>query len=415
MKEEQYIIVGNGPAGVNAAEALRARDSKSRIVLIGQEPGLPYSPTILPYYVSGKIKKNSLYLRSEKYWRDQKIELILGNGVASISPGEGKIFLKAGSSLPYDAMVLAQGGRPLVPGIPGLKEKNPLSLRTLTDAEKLRQEAKKVSKAIVLGAGLIGMQAAQALGEVGLSVEVVEVMDQILPGYFDRKVAGIIRKSYESHRVTFHTSTHVEEVDKVKGNYLLGLREGKPLTAPLLFVAAGVRPNIDLLEGSGIKMDRGILVDKTMATNIPNIYAAGDVAQADDFWGIGKTNRPILLNAADQGKVAAASVLGEEVAHGGNISMNLFHFFGNMAFSIGKVSPESKERSQIHQSDASGKYLKLVLEGDHLAGVMAVNVPLDPGVLLQLIRRRVSLGRDKREFLEKPTEMGRKLMCLKWR
>ncbi len=412
---KQFVIAGNGPAGINAAESLRAGDLNSRIILIGQEPGLPYSPTILPYYVSGKIKKNSLYLRSEKYWRDRNIELIRGNSVISISPGDGKITLEDGLSLCYDDLILAQGGRPVVPDIPGLKEGNPLFLRTLADAEKLRQEAKKGSSAIVLGAGLIGMQAAQALAEMGLSVQVVELLDQTLPGYFDRKAATVIQKSYESHRVTFHISTEVEGVEQTKAGHLLRLKERKPLTAPLLFVATGVRPNIDFLEGSGVKTERGILVEKTMATNIPNIYAAGDVAQTDDFWGRGKVIQPILINAVDQGRIAAASALGRGISHGGNISMNLFHFFGNLALSIGKVSPDSKDRCQIYQSGTSGKYLKLVFEGDILVGVMAVSIPLDPGILLQLIRRRIPLGRDKKGFLEKPVEMGRKLMCLKWR
>jgi phenylglyoxylate dehydrogenase epsilon subunit len=417
MTEKRYIILGNGPAGINAAEGLRAKDAQSKIILIGQEPTWPYSPTILPYFISGMIKECNLFLHGEKYFKERNIEFVRGKGVASVSPQEGKVFLKDGTSHSFDILILAQGGSPVVPNIPGVKEVNPFVLRTLADARRLKLKAKKNSKAMILGAGLIGMQTAQALAEMGLSVWVVESMAQVLPGYFNRKAAAIIQKTYESHRVHFYTSTQVEGVDLKKKDYLLILKGGETLEAPLLVVATGVTPNIGILEGSGIEVDKGVLVDKTMRTNIPNIFAAGDVAQLDDFWGRGKMNQPILIHAVDQGRMAAASALGEEVSHAGNISMNLFHFFGQHAFSIGLVSPDGGDRFEVQQTYVPSKrrYLEFVLEGDTLVGVMGVNSPLDSGILLQLIRRRIPLGKNKREFLEKPLEIGRKLMCQHWR
>lgn len=417
MAEKRYVIVGNGPAGLNAAQGLRSKDSQSKIFLIGQEPTLPYSPTVLPYFVSGKIKGGNLFLFKEEYFKNQNIELIRGNGVVSVSPQEGRVFLKDGSFLHYDALILAQGGSPIVPDIPGLRELNPLVLRTLADAKRLRSKGLKASRAIVLGAGLIGMQTAQSLSEMGLSVQVVELLNQVLPGYFDQRASSIIQKAYESHRVSLYTSTQVEKVEFKNGNYILSLKKGKTLSAPLLFIATGVAPNIDFLKGSGIEVDKGILVDRKMQTNIPNIFAAGDVVQMDDFWGGGKVNQPILIHAVDQGRMAAASALGEEISHTGNISMNLFHFFGQHAFSIGFVSPDGKDRFKVHRTHVPSKrrYIKFVFDGDYLVGVMAINTLLDPGILHQLIRCRIPLGREKKEFLEKPLEMGRRLMCQNWR
>ena len=417
MTEKRYVIVGSGPAGINAAEGLRLRDTLSKIVLIGQEPTLPYSPTVLPYFVSGKIKEKDIFLSKEEDFKKRNIDLIRGNGVVSVSSQEERVILKDGSSYHYDVLILAQGGNPLVPDIPGLREMNPLVLRTLADAKRLRSKAKRASKAIILGAGLIGMQTAQSLAEMGLSIWVVELLDQVLPGYFDQKASAIIQKTYESNRVNFCTSTQVEGVEFKKGNYILSLKGGKDLNAPLLFVATGVTPNIDFLKGSGIEVDKGILVDRTMRTNIPNIFAAGDVVQMEEFWGRGKVNQPILIHAVDQGRMAAASAMGEKVNHTGNISMNLFHFFGQQAFSIGLVSPNGGDRFEIYQTHVPSKrrYLKLVFDGDCLVGVMAINSILDPGILLQLIRRRIPLGRGKGEFLERPLEMGRKLMCQNWR
>lgn len=417
MAEKRYVIVGDGPAGINAAEVLRSGDPDSKILVIGQETTWPYSPTVLPYFVSGKIKEKALYLSGKECFANQRIDLIRGNGVVSVSPEEERVFLKDGSPLHFDTLILAQGGSPIVPDIPGLRGGNPHVLRTLGDARRLRLKARRASKAIVLGAGLIGMQTAQSLAEMGLSVRVVEMMDQVLPGYFDQKAAGIIQKVYESHRVKFLLSTRIDEVEFRKGEYLLPIRGGKALQAPLLLVATGVSPNIEILRGSGIELDKGVLVDSAMRTNIPDIFAAGDVVQMEGFWKEGRVNQPILIHAVDQGRMVAASALGEKVSHSGNISMNLFHFFGHLGLSIGLVSPDGGDRFDVHQTHlpSKKKYLRFVFDGDTLTGVMAINTVLDPGILLQMIRRRISLNGNKKEFLKSPLEMGRKLMCLNWR
>jgi len=417
MAEKRYVIVGDGPAGINAAEVLRSGDPESKILVIGQELTWPYSPTVLPYFISGKINEKGLYLSGKKYFKNRRMDLIRGNRVVSVFPKEERVYLRDGSSFHFDTLILAQGGSPVVPDIPGLRRGNPFVLRTLADAKRLRLKAGRASRAIVLGAGLIGMQTAQSLAEMGLSVWVVEMMDQVLPGYFDRKAAGIIQKVYESHRVKFLLSTRIDEVEFRKGEYLLPIKGGKVLQAPLLLVATGVSPNIEILKGSGIELDKGVLVDSAMRTNIPNIFAAGDVVQMEGFWKEGRVNQPILIHAIDQGRMAAASALGEKVSHSGNISMNLFHFFGHLGLSIGLVSPDGGDRFDVHQTHLASKkkYLRFVFDGDTLTGVMAINTVLDPGILLQMIRRRVSLNGDKKEFLKRPLEMGRKLMCLNWR
>jgi phenylglyoxylate dehydrogenase epsilon subunit len=402
---------------MNAAEGLRSRDLESEIVLIGREPALPYSPTILPYFISGKIKEKNLFLSNEKCLKERRIELIRGKRVVSLSPQEGKVILEDGSTVAYDVLILAQGGKPLIPSIPGLRELNSMVLRTLADAKRLRSKIKNGSKAIILGAGLIGMHTAQSLAGAGLSVQVVELMDRILPGYFDPRATEMIRKVYESHRVRFHTSSQIESVAYRKGTYIVAISGTKTLEAPLLLVATGVAPNIEFLRGSGIETDKGVLVDKTMRTNIPNIYGAGDAVQMEGFWGGGRVSQPILIHAVDQGRMAAASALGEKVSHAGNISINLFHFFGHLGLSIGLVSPDGEGRFEVHRTFHRSKkeYLKLVFEKDILTGAMAVDFPLDSGIVLQLIRRRIPLDGDKKEFLRKPLEVGRKLMCKNWR
>jgi len=417
MAEKQYVIVGNGPAGLNAAKELRSKDSESKVLLIGQEPTLPYSPTVLPYFISGRIGEKDLFLSNEAYFKKHSIDLIRGNGIVSVSPKEGKVFLKDGSSFIYDELILAQGGSPVMPGIPGLRELNPLTLRTLADAKRLRLKAQRAPTAIVIGAGLIGMQAAQSLAEKGLSVSVVELMDQVLPGYFNKEAAVIIQRVYESRRVHLFLSTRVEKVEFKKGTYFVSLKEGKTLQAPLLLVATGVAPTVDFLKGSGVEVEKGILVDKAMRTNLPHIYAAGDVVQMESFWEEGRVNQPILIHAVDQGRMAAASAMGEKVSHVGNISMNLFHFFGHLGLSVGLVSPSGGDQFEVHRTHAPSRrqYLKFVFDGNVLVGAMAINSILDPGILIHLIQRRIPITGIKKEFLKEPLAMGRRLMCQHWR
>ncbi len=417
MEKKRFVIIGSGPAGISAAKIIARRDTESEITIIGKESYPPYSPTILPYFVSGKIDARKIFLLRREEFKEFNINLILGNGVSSISPVEQKVFLEDGTSISFDRLIIANGGKPIIPDIKGLKESKPLVLRTIDDAKILKKKAQFFKKAIVLGAGLIGMQTTQALSEMGISVWVIEMMDQVLPGYFDKDESSMIQKVYESHKVKFLISTSIEEVEFKKDEYVVSLKDGSKLNAHLLLVATGVSPNIELLKGSGIEMDRGVLVDNAMRTNIPNIFAAGDITQAEGFFGEGKLNQPILIHAIDQGRLAGQSALGEEISYEGNISMNLFHFFDNKAVSIGMTRPDSRDGYSIHKiyNPRKREYIKFVFNETGLVGVVGINIPIDPGILLQLIRRRIPIIKDRKEFIKKPLEVGRKLMCQNWR
>lgn len=417
MDKKRYVIIGAGPAGISAAKIISRRNTESEIIIIGKEPCPPYSPTILPYFISGKIRERKIFLFKGDELKDYKFNLISGNGVSSISPKEEKVFLENGTSIPYDRLIIANGGKPIIPDINGLKESAPFVLRTIEDAKRLKKKAKSSKKAIVLGAGLIGMQTSQALSEMGISVWVIEMMDQILAGYFDKDASSMIQKVYESHKVKFLLSTSIEQVEFDKNEYLVSLKNGRKLSAHLLFVAAGVSPDIEPLKGSGIEIDKGVLVDSAMRTNIPNIFAAGDITQAQGFWGEGKLNQPILIHAVDQGRLAGQSALGDEVSYIGNISMNLFHFFGNRAVSIGITKPESRAGYEIHRiyNPKKRQYLKFVFNEVGLVGVAGINISLDPGILFHLISRKIPLIKERKEFIKKPLEVGRKLMCQNWR
>ena len=196
MSQSKYLIVGSSHAGLSALEAIRIHDTEGSITLVSQEKHLPYSPTILPYVVSGKVDAGQVYLWDKTSLGRYKVIFKQGAKVVGVNPDSRSVSLESGESLEYENLLLATGAEPALPPITGLQETPFHVLRTMEDAEHMCKAAKKAGSAIVLGAGLIGMHAAENLAKRGLQVTVVEMLPQVLPGYFDDQAAGLIQKIF---------------------------------------------------------------------------------------------------------------------------------------------------------------------------------------------------------------------------
>jgi len=419
MYHSKYLIVGSSHAGLSAIESIRIQDVGGSITLLNQEDSLPYSPTILPYVVSGKVDAGNFYLMEQNDLDAYGITFRRGSKVVKVDPLSHTVGLQSGQSLEYEKLLLATGADPAIPPIPGLKNAPFHVLRTIEHANQLRQAAQTATSAVILGAGLIGMHAAESLAKAGLRVSVVEALPYVLPGYFDAQAAGLIQKIFSEQGINILTGSAVTRIASSNGACALSLESGLDLSADLLVVATGVRPRVSYISSSKIQVDQGILVNDTMRTSANDIWAAGDVAQAKSFFDPTKVVQGTLPTAVEQGRTAGLDMVGDPTLkpYPGGIPMNTYKFFGHRSFSIGLAGDgETRKDLEVDLTflPSSQQYQKLIYEGNKLIGISCINSLLDPGIMYQLIKRQVDLTEIKKGFSSAPREMGRLLMSRIW-
>jgi phenylglyoxylate dehydrogenase epsilon subunit len=422
MQQTQYLIVGASHAALAAVQAIRMHDPVGSVTVVSKDDALPYSPTVLPYVVSGRSDPDRVFLRDDSYFSKQHVNYLKGAAVTGIAATDKRVSLSSGEQIVYQKLLLATGAAPLLPPIPGLESTNYHVLRTLADAVKLHQALGQAQHAVVLGAGLVGMHAAENLSKAGAQVTVVEMQPTVLAGYFDRDAAAIIEDVFAAKGITLKMNNKVMKLAPRSNNgALVTLADGQELEADLLLVSAGVTPVMDYLKGSGAKTDLGILVDDSMHTSAEDIWAAGDVAQARDFFGAGdmddgaKIINGILPDAVEQGKIAGMAMAGDPALkrYPGGVPLNTYTFFGQQAISVG--TQNQGEVIALQVDPAQRRYLKIVMQDDRLTGIFGINVAFDPGVMWELILRRMDLSGVREKFLADPQRTARLLMSRTWR
>jgi len=416
--QTKYLIVGGSHAGLTALDEIRVYDPEGSVILVSKEYP-PYSPTVLPYIISGKINERSIFLRDDQYFSEKKVTLIKNHSVVAVDTKVSEITLDDGQRVQYEKLLIASGAEPTLPPIPGLSPSSAFTLRTLADVKRIFQEVGQASSALVLGAGLVGMHLAECLAQKGMKVQVVEMLPQILPGYFDLDCSELIRKEFASQGINCYTNNSAIKVEALDSKVVMSLQKGQRLEGGMVIATTGVRACFDFLSNSEIRIDRGVLVDDTMRTSVKNVWAAGDVAQAKDFFSDKKILSATLPDAIIQGKIAGKAMVGTEAIspYPGGIPMNTFNFFGNRAFAIGLANPEEKETYEIDTMylPTAKIYQKMVFKENCLVGSSTINSLLDPGILLNLIRRKVDMTAVKAEFVGNPVQMSRRLMWKTWR
>ena len=418
-----YLIIGSSHAGLSAADEIRVNDDQGSLTMVTMEDILPYSPTVLPYIISGKVAAPQVYLRDEEYFKNQKMDFVKGKAVTEVDPETRIVRLSHGSRISYEKLLIATGAEPTIPRVENLSNVPFLKLRTMADALKHLDVIPRARSAIVMGTGLVGMHAAENFVHRGMHVDVIRARarknPRILPNYFDEECSGMIQRVFESHGVNFYLTDYAVRVSYKKGEFIVTLSSGKALRADMLLVCTGIKPRTEFLSNSSVKVDEGILVDNKMRTSVDHVWAAGDVAQAEDFFGSSKILNAILPDAVLQGKIAGADMSGGKLDsdYVGGISMNTFNFFGNRAFSIGMNDPEDGEKYRIERTvlPSANIYQKMVFQGNVLVGMAAINSNLDPGIIMNLIRGKVNLEGDYAEFVGNPFNLSRRLMWKLWR
>ncbi|NMF97946.1 NAD(P)/FAD-dependent oxidoreductase [Aromatoleum toluolicum] len=420
MEQFDYVVLGASHAALEALRAIRAHDSDGSIAVLDREARLPVSPTVLPYVVSGKRPEDRIALRERGWFDDLRVDYRQQAHAAALDSAHSRLRLADGSEIGYGKLLLATGAAPAVPPIAGLSDVRFHVLRTLDDALALREAGRSAGRAVVLGAGLVGMHAAENLARAGARVTIIEMRDQVLPGYFDATAAARIQAAFHDNGVEVLTGRRVERVAPRAGGCTVQLDGGDPCDADLLLVAAGVRPEVSYLAGSGVAVERGVVVDAFMRSTAANVWAAGDVVQTPSFFGDATPAGGILPDAVEQGRTAGMSMAGDPgvQAYPGGVSLNTYGFFGRRALSVGRDAPQQGGADWevlVRGGEGSDAYLKIVLRDGRLQGVFGVDVLFDPGIMWELILRRVELGARAKALLEDPQDAARALMSGLWR
>jgi len=410
MTKRKHLIIGCGSAGLNAAEEIRRINSEDEIKVVTSEDYPPYSPTTLPYLLSGRMDEMKLPMRKDDYFDSINATFVRGKEVVRLLSEAKEVMYKDGETETFDTLLIASGSCPVKPDIKGLDKVGFLPFHTLRDFRILQRQLIGRKDITIYGGGLVAMELAIALLEGGYPVRLV-VRSRILRRYFDPEAESLIRAIFLSRGARLLLGEEISEVNRKNGKIQIALSKGGSAYTDILVCCIGVNARTDFIKGSGISVNKGILVDYRMMTNIKDVYAAGDVAEAPDFftgeYGMNQT----IISAMHQGRTAGSNMTGVTAEYEGWISSNIFNFFGNTAFSAGLSMPEGNGYQVLTEKDQQKpQFKKLVYEGDRLVGGMFLNVDLDPGVMLYLMRKKVDVGDYKQLLSEQPREISRWLM-----
>ena len=402
----QHVVIGAGPSGVIAAETLRKLQPAASVTLVGDEPEPPYSRMAIPYFLTKKIAEQGTHLRKTgDHFAKLDIQ-IMQTRVASLDRAAQQVSLAGGEKLHYDKLLIATGSRPVSPPIPGIDLAGVTSCWTLADARRIASTAKPGARVVLMGAGFIGCIILEALAKSGASLTVVEMEGRMVPRMMNDTAGNMIKDWCQEHGVTVHTSTKVNAIEKNGVALRVVLNSGASIDVDMVVSATGVRANIDVVKGTGIATDQGILVNRQMQTNDPCVFAAGDVAQGIDFSTGEFSVQAIQPTAADHGQLAARNMAGQKGAvHRGCVNMNVLDTLGLISSSFGLWMGKTGGDSAELLNRARYRYLNLQFENDVLVGATSLGLTQHVGVLRGLIQTKTRLGAWKKKLLADPTRI----------
>lgn len=399
-----YIIIGNSASGVAAIEAIRKYDKKRQITVISDESYISYSRPLISYLLGKKVTHKMMSYRGISFYKDNQVKLVLNTKVTQLDLSKKEVILMDKQKMHFDKLLIATGGAPINLKIPGSELKGIFTFSKLDDVGEIGRYIKinKIKEAIVIGGGLIGMKTTEALIELKIKVTIIELADRILSTSLDKKASNIIEEALKKKDCKLITNNSIKEI-KEKNNKTkeVILENQEKMLTDLIIVAIGVRPNIELVKNTPININKGILVDKFMQTNIKDVYAVGDCCEARDL--ISMKSRPIAIwpVAVQQGKIAGFNMAGAEKEYQGSLIMNSIELCAIPIISVGE-SCSNKEGCQIleHFDRKKTIYKKIVLKDNKIIGGIFVNNIERAGLYTGLIRDKIDISDFKEHLLE---------------
>lgn len=390
-----YVIIGNSAAAVGTIAGIREFDSTGNITVISDEKYHTYSRPLISYWLEGKVNDKNIMYRPADFYEQNGVTPVLGRKVTKIDSTNKTVVLEDGLSIQYDKLMVATGSKPFVPPMNGLDKVHYHTFMSYDSVKAIRSEVKDGIKVLIIGAGLIGLKAAEALSAYNAQITVVDMADRILPSILDVRAGMKMQKHIESKGVKFILGTSADEFTEHSAK----LKNGVTVDFDMLIIAVGVRPNTELIADAGGNVDRGIITDMTQKTSLDDVYAAGDCTVSYDASSDTNKILALLPNAYMQGEVAGRNMAGREFRYVNAIPMNAIGFFGLHIISAGSYDGEE------YVEETENTYKKLIFRENRLVGYILMGNVKRAGIYTSMIKERIDLGDVDIDMLKEKPQM----------
>ncbi|MGL5312846.1 MAG: NAD(P)/FAD-dependent oxidoreductase [Peptostreptococcaceae bacterium] len=387
------VVIGASAAGISAAKTLRELNKDCDITLISKDENV-YSRCILHHYISDHRTVDELNFADKNFFYDYNINWVKGVEVTKVNNADKEVLLSNEKTVKYDKLIIASGASSFIPPVEGLREAdNVVGLRNLEDAVLIKDKLNEVKNVVVLGAGLVGIDAVSGLVGTNVNVTLVEMGNKILPLQLDEYTSRVYEKKFEEANVNIQLEVRAEKliIDANNKPKALLLNTGEEIPCEMVIVATGVRSNINFLEGSGIECDRfGLVIDTKGQTSVKDVYGAGDVTGRNPIWP----------TAVKEGIIAANNALGNSIEMTDFFgSKNTMNFMGVPTMSLGITEPVDEHYIVDIRNDESG-YKKIIHKDGKIYGAIIQGDLSYAGVLTQLIKENIDISRVRKNIFD---------------
>jgi NAD(P)H-nitrite reductase large subunit len=412
VKVRKHTIIGNSAAGLSAIRAIRKCGDVRPIVLVSSERCNAYSPVLTTYYIGDQIERPNLFLVGDNFYKKHNVQTILGRRVEQVDPDKRVLHLDDRSRLEYDSLLIASGASARkLDKVDPTAAKYVSTLRTIADAEKIKQACARAEKIVVIGAGLVSLQTVKAILAKKAKITIVVGSAQVLSQQMDRESALIIQEKLTASGVDILFGREVARVSEKSNRALVVTSYGETLPADLVVVGKGVWPNTRMVKYTPLKTNIGILVDDRMRTNLEDVFAAGDVAEGRNEISGEIEVIATWFNACAQGEIAGFNMAGRPVCRQGQFRENVTTVLGVVVASIGQSKPEYGQYEELRYANFKHNELrKLYLDGSRIVGALLVGKAYDAGVIRHCIANRIDISNWKKRIAAAPMDFG-EILC----
>ncbi len=396
-----YVIIGNSAGGIGCAEAIREVDRESSLAIISAEKYRTYSRALIPYYLDGRIDEEKMYYRPEDFYEKIDAEAHLGVKVERVNVDSKEVELESGEKLGFNKLLIATGGKPFIPPMEGLKnQKNAFTFLSFDDVLRVKEACENSDKVVVLGGGIIGLMVAEVLSRKGLEVKVVELLERVLAPVVDETVSRIVQRKFEENGVEMILGDTISKVSGEEEIQSVTLRSGRKIETDMLVIAVGVIPNVDVVKGTSIKINRGIVVNRKMETSAKDIYACGDCAEVYDSILGSYRVLPLWPIAYSGGRVAGFNMCGVERELIFATAMNAMHFFDYYIITGGLNLRDGERDFEVISEIEGENYRKVVLKDGEILGFIVGGEVRRAGILMKLMREKLNVSSFKESLVK---------------